>query len=380
MRQQNSHTDSKPRRNHHPQIEEGPTLYPYLRAARALKLPFYYSNDYAKLEIRLGKQKYNFFSGFTAFNDEASSQLSFNKYYVNKLLQKAGFPVPSAIQIFKKDYLQGQWQWPAFDFPLVAKPTSNPYGNGKDVYCNIKDKETLIHYLEEHFKKYELITVEKYESKLIHYRVTLFFNRILGVVQHELPSVIGDGLHSIQELIAIENERRAKNAAADLEQLFIDREAKDCLREARVTLDAIPPRNTKMVLAYTSNAGRGATTHSLGTSICHENAELLRQAARLLNLNLVGFDVLCEDIQRPIQSSRGFIIEANCHPSLNLHEWPLTGPPVPAAQIVLSRLIYRHPISYLQVLVKQAISALPVFLRILFALVFFVLLLKWLRH
>ncbi len=352
--------------------------YPYREAADALKLPSQYLPEYAKLEIRLGKKTYHFYSGFTPFNDEASSQLSSNKYYVNRLLKNAGFPVPEAIQIYKNNYLANHWQGPDFDFPLVAKPTISLYGNGRDVYCNIKDKATLLDYLDKHFKKYELLSLEKYEAGLIHYRVTLFFGQILGVVEHALPVITGDGRHSVRELIHLENEARANQTQAELFKLELNSETEACLQEAGLTVDAIPQQNKKILLAYTSNTGRGATSHSLGTTICRENAELLRQAAKLLNLNLVGFDIICEDIKRPLHQSRGFIIEANCNPDLKLHELPLTGPRIPTAQIVLSRLIAQHPLAYSQALVKQAFSAIPVLFRILFALVFFILLLKWL--
>ena len=86
---------------------------------------------------------------------------------------------------------------------------------------------------------------------------------------------------------------------------------------------------------------------SLGSSICSENAKLLCKAAKLLNLNVVGFDIICENIKRPIKKSRGFIIEANPNPDLELNELPVIGDGVPLAKIFLKKLIKKHPIAYL---------------------------------
>ena len=61
------------------------------------------------------------------------------------------------------------------------------------------------------------------------------------------------------------------------------------------------------------------------TAICKENADLALRAAKVLNLQLVGLDFLCEDLEIPIEKSRGCIIEANHCPDITAHEDPPEG-------------------------------------------------------
>lgn len=368
--------------------DQGRTLYedipyrscPYLRAAQALKLPFRYLNSHGRLEIQLGKKKYNFYGGLTPFNDVASGQLSLHKGYVNQVLAEAGFPVPEALVLDREAYLRGDFQVPAFGFPLVVKPTRSYFGGGRDVYCNIQDEASLRAYLDEQFKIYTLLNLEKYEAGLTLYRVTVFFNRILGVVRHALPAVIGDGKHTLKELIAFENERRVKNSRADLEIIRVDRETEDLFKENLLDLSSVPALDQKVILSHTCNAARGASTESLGVDLCSENAELLCKAANLLNLNLVGFDILSEDLQKPLTRSRSFILEANANPDLNLHELPERGVPLPVAKIILRRLLKKHPLAFAQVLVKKCFPFDALLFRAVFALGWLLVLLKWLSH
>lgn len=318
----------------------------YMDAAKALKLPIQYREEYYGAEISLGGKKYCFRGGYTPFNDGVSNDISLNKYSANRLLHRAGFPVPDATTVSRKERINGIWQLPPLSYPLVAKPTINAFGGGRDVFCNIQNEQTLIEYLEEKSKKYEYISLEAFERGLTAYRVLVFFNKVIGVVQRDPASVTGNGIHSIAELIERENKNRAKIKTVTLDELKVDKEYETKLKEMNLTLDYIPARDEKIVLCYVCNSMRGGTMTSLGRLICPENADLICRAAKLLNLNLVGFDVICENINRPIEKSRGFIIEANCNPDISIHEAPLFGVPVRMAEIILSHLIKKHPLAY----------------------------------
>jgi len=66
-----------------------------------------------------------------------------------------------------------------------------------------------------------------------------------------------------------------------------------------------------------------------------------------LNLKIMGIDIQCEDIMKPITASTGVIIEVNRNPSIRIHHEPLKGEPIAVGSMVMRRLIYRHPISYI---------------------------------
>ena len=327
-------------------MEMNTTLY--YQSARTLKMPFTRIPYIGGFEIRLGQQRYFFRSNQTPFNCNSSSDLSSNKFCTNKILEAAGFPIPKADAFSKGEFKREKNTsfMKYFKFPLVVKPTSGS-ALGKDVLCNVKTMDQLDAYMNKCFRKYKFLTIEEFHPNLNSYRVLVFYNKVIGVVQRYPAHVIGDGVHSIQALINQANVIRKKlKKTTSLGPIKVDEEMHIRLKELKLTLESIPKDKEMVVLLYTCNSTRGGTMESLGKKICKENAKLLCKAAQTLNLNLVGFDVLCEDILIPIEKSRGVIIEANHSPDVSIHEHPLTGSKNLVTQRILWRLILKHPIAY----------------------------------
>jgi D-alanine-D-alanine ligase-like ATP-grasp enzyme len=320
----------------------------YYKTACALKLPTSLLENIDGFDITLGKQRYFFRGGNTPYNFGSSLEIADNKYCMNSLLKSAGFPVPNALAFEKSDFGSGLFASliQTLHFPLVAKPMMGT-SSGKDVLCNIPNITQLKAYMNKCFKKHEYITIEEYHGGLSSYRVLVFYNKVIGVVQRFPATVTGDGTHSIKELIAIDNVEREKLIdAIPLGPIRIDEETTIRLTELNMTLDTIPNDKETIVLCYSCNSTRGGTMKSLRKKICKENARLFCKAATVLGLNIVGFDVQCEDIQIPIAQSRGVIIEANYNPDISIHEAPLFGIPTKVSLPILSRLIFKHPLAY----------------------------------
>ena len=320
----------------------------YYQSACALKMPLTPIAHIAGFEIRLGKNRYFFRSGETPFNCNSSSSLASNKYCTNKMLEAAGLPMPKADAFSKNEFKKTETDQfnHYFKFPLVVKPT-NGSSLGKDVLCNITTMDQLKTYMNKCFQRHKFLTVEEFHPNLNSYRVLVFYNKVIGVVQRYPAQVIGDGIHSIQALIDLSNIiRKELKKTTSLGPIKVDEEMQIRLKELGLTLDTIPKDKEIVVLRYTCNSTRGGTMASLGKKICKENARLICNAAKILNLNLVGFDVLCEDILIPIEKSRGVIIEANHAPDVTIHEHPLMGTKNRVTQRMLWRLILKHPIAY----------------------------------
>lgn len=336
----------------------------YMRAAQALKLEAEYHEEYDGMSLTLGNKQYLFRGGMTVFNDAASCNVSFHKYVVNQSLARAGIPVPKADWISTARNEHGEFDLPDnIPYPIVAKPTVNPNGGGRNVFCNIQDEATLLQYLKEVEKYYHFISIEAFEPGLTAYRVLVFYNKVIGVTRRDPAFVTGDGKHNIAELIEIDNELRAEITEVTLGPIIADRETKTKLTEMNLTLDYIPKEHEKVVLCYGCNSSRGGTMTSLGQAICPENAELVVQAAKVLNLNLVGFDVICEDIMQPIMSTRGFIIEANCNPDISINEKPLAGISVPVTKILLRKIISWQPFAYIKCYLRNFLGPYAVYFK-----------------
>ena len=321
----------------------------YYQSACALTLSPIKTAQVGGFTIKLAKRNFFFRGGETPFNCGSSISIAENKYCMNKTLEAAGFPVPKANAFSKDEFRKEKLECliEHLSFPLVVKPMLGT-ALGRDVLCNINSIEQLRAHMKSCYKRYKFLLIEEFHPNLTHYRVLVFYNKVIGVVERIPAAVVGDGIHSIKELIVIHNVEREKlKATVSLGPIKVDGEYLIRLNELNITLDTIPENNETITLCYTCNSTRGGTMISLGKQICKENAHLLCQAAKALNLNIVGFDVACEDICIPIAESHGVIIEANYNPDITIHESPMFGISNRVSKTILARLIFRHPISYI---------------------------------
>lgn len=321
----------------------------YYQSAVDLKYHPLLLRDISSFIIKLGRKKLFFRGAETPFNRGSSIEIASNKYCMNKILDWAGFPVPRSTTFSREWFERKNLETLIKDvnFPVVIKPTQGT-ANGEDVLCNISHINELQQCLAEKFQKHRYLSIEEFHPHLNQYRVLVFYNRVIGVVQRFPASVVGDGVHSIQALIDRQNAAREKiKETYLLGPIQVDEECHIRLKELNITLDTVLKKNEKVVLCYTSNDARGGTAESLGDKIHKENAQLLCRAANALGLNLVGFDVLCEDILIPIEKSRGVILEANYNPDIALHEEPMFGIPQRVSKIMMRRFRWMHPLAYL---------------------------------
>ena len=328
----------------------------YYNSAKALGLSVIYLDHIKSLKIYLGGKNYYFTRTITPFNGASSSYLAKNKFRLNKLLEEAGFPVPKAIGLKKEFFIKYPLRYLVrkIKFPVVAKPNSDT-GRGKDVLCNIKNVTELSAHLTECFKQYPAMQIEEFHQGLKEYRILICRNRVIGVVERYGAQIVGDGKHSVEQLIDLGNPERVNlSGNLTISPLTIDQEYKNCLLEQGLSFQSVPAAGVIVKLCHTVNTGRGGNIYSHGKKINAYNAQYLCLAAKAIGLNLVGFDILCEDINQSFKDTKLIIIEANFNPDTTIHEIPNKGIKVNVTKKILRQLIFRHPISYFHELMKNS--------------------------
>ncbi|MDX1837157.1 UDP-N-acetylmuramyl peptide synthase [Legionella taurinensis] len=327
----------------------------YAETAEALGLPAVFQPELNILNIKLSRRCYYFHAAITPFNQGASIYIAKHKYLANYLLDRAGFPVPKAALFLAKHFSKAILcqKIEHFRFPLVAKPAQDTV-RGRDVFCNIKDVDTLYAYLDEQLNTHKSMQVEEFHQGLKEYRVLVFKRRVIGVVERFGARVTGDGRQTLAQLIDASNAAREKlSDKLTISPLVVDQEYRQCLTEQGLTLESIPAAGQTVHLCHTVNTGRGGDIVSHGKKIHPRNARLLVKAAKTLGLQFVGFDVLCEDINQSFDHTRWLILEGNFNPNITIHEIPHRGTPSPVTRILLLDLIKRHPLAYLAALSRK---------------------------
>jgi cyanophycin synthetase len=149
----------------------------------------------------------------------------------------------------------------------------------------------------------------------------------VAVAERVPARVIGDGTHTLRELIEIENRdpRRGVGHTKILTRLPIDEYTESYLAEQGRSLDAVPAKDEVVLLRPTANLSTGGTSLDRTDEIHPANATACEMAAGAIGLDVAGIDVMTADISVPFRDNGAVIIEVNAAPGIRMHTHPASG-------------------------------------------------------
>jgi D-alanine-D-alanine ligase-like ATP-grasp enzyme len=254
--------------------------------------------------------------------DSESIEWMDNKGIMKEKFQKEGIPVArggtaffyrTALKIFNKNTK-----------PFITKPNLGSRSRHTMIHLNTPEDLKIGFYKA---KKLSPLVVVEEELRGFLFRGTLVGGKLVGVVKRDQPEILGDGTHTVQELLDKENERTERKGPI-FHKITIDKEAEIELARQNVKLSDIPEKGKIVTFSQKTSRGCGGTTTEV-TSITHpDNKEMLEHVGRFLNDPLVGVDFIMEDITKSWHEEQHCgIIECNSLPFIDLHHYPLFGKP-----------------------------------------------------
>lgn len=325
----------------------------YKKSAESLRLPIIEHDDFWMIEIPLGNRNYFFWNRINSFSMQANVIISIDRLLVNRILKRARLPVTKMLKIKKEAFESNNWSLNPLKFPVNIM-TAHDFAYQADTICNIGTQHNLLDHMKLVFDEYEEILIEEFDPTLKSYNIFLFKNKILSCVALHSASIIGDGVHTIAQLMEIENDRRNVLAeTVDIGLLKMNLGHKENLHSLGLSLDHIPEADEKIILTLDPSPQRGGSTQSFDIKRIHPHiAQTLIKASTVLNLECISFNISCKDIGEP-PNTQPLFINPCCYPDLSMHETPLSGEGVPISKIMLKDLIYRHPFSYLKHMMRS---------------------------
>jgi len=208
--------------------------------------------------------------------------------------------------------------------PVITKPNIGSRSRHTTTHIE-NEKDFLVAYK----KAQQLSPYVMIEEELSGYvfRGTLIGKKLIAVLRREPAYVIGDGVHTVKELIHIENKNPLRNGEI-FHQLSLDKEATKELSHWNRTENTIPEKNEIVTLGQkTSRAVGGGITDM--TDIVHpDNKKMLEKIAEVLDDPLIGVDFIMSDVSISWQNQpKSGVIECNSAPFIDLHHFPLVGKP-----------------------------------------------------
>ncbi|KND47206.1 MAG: cyanophycin synthetase [Parcubacteria bacterium C7867-004] len=215
--------------------------------------------------------------------------------------------------------------------PVIAKPSS---GSGS--------RHTTLHVMDEEGLERAFLIGKQVAPKVVIeeelvgpvYRATVVNGRFAAALRRDQPYVVGDGVHTVEDLVAIANEH-PKRSGPYFHKMKLDETALEELRWQDLTPSSILPEGKRALLHQKINWSVGGTTADVTDDVHPDNIELFEEVARVLKAPIVGLDFIIEDISRSWkEQERCGILECNSMPFFDNHHLPFEGKPRNVAALI----------------------------------------------
>lgn len=293
---------------------------------RGLQLKFYsVFEDGNKLKVRYSLSNGDKTHHFSLSMGDKVSKKAFDicadKELTKQYLRNYGVPVPEG-KMFEEDADDKEIieYGLSLGFPIVVKPTD---GNaGKGVFANIQSEEELREIVPYVRKELEFsnVIVEKYVSGE-EFRIYVIEDRVLGAMNRRPASVVGDGIHTIRELISENNKVRKINPHLTSRLIRVDKEIEFMLEEKGYDLNSIPAEGERVFLREKSNLSTGGDAIDVTDQLTPEIEKIAIDCGKAIpGLSHYGVDMIVSDDRK-----HGVILEVNSRPGLGGHLFPGEG-------------------------------------------------------
>lgn len=248
-----------------------------------------------------------------------------DKVRLKKVLSAESIPVPQSISA--KNEKEARAVFEKLTKPLIVKPRVGSRGRHTTVFINTQDE--FLHAFRIAQKLCKYVAIEEHLMGPVC-RATLVDNKLVGFFEAKPPVIIGDGVQTVQQLIDEKNRTRPER----VESVVLTKEHIEYLMRQGYTLDSIVEKDkTVPVLSRTGRFFGGETRECLPT-IHPKLKETMEHAARVINVPVVGFDLIIQNPEADPDTQKWGIIEANSLPFIDLHYFPLYGEPINIAAYV----------------------------------------------
>ncbi|MDR3396899.1 MAG: cyanophycin synthetase, partial [Pandoraea sp.] len=260
-----------------------------------------------------------------------AESISRDKDLTKQLLESCGVPVPEGRLVESADDA-----WEAAEdigLPVVVKPYDGNHGRG--VFINLTTRDEVTTAFDVALEEGNGVIVERFVTGLEH-RLLVVGGRVVAAAMGELASVVGDGKHTVSELIELQinsDPRRGSAEDQPLNRVRIDSSARLELKRQGFDADSVPPEGKNVLIQRIGNVAFDVTDRVHPSVAAHASL-----AARIVGLDIAGVDLVAEDISRPLAEQRGAIVEVNAGPGLLMHLKPADGTPRPVGRAIVDHL------------------------------------------
>ena len=313
----------------------GPSTAAIVEAARNRNIPTRRLNAGSLVQLGQGVKQRRIWTAESDSTSAIAESIAQDKQLTKTMLKSSGIPVPEGREV---DSPEDAWEAAKeIAAAVVVKPVDANHGRG--VFMDLTEEQQIKKAYTEALKEGSGVIVERFASGSEH-RLLVVGKRLVAAAAGDAASVIGDGEHSIRELIELQinsDPRRGDDESQPLNTVLVDALTTIEIEHQGYKPDSIPAKGIKVIVRRNDNLTRDVT------DIIHPTvAEHAIMAAQIVGLDIAGIDLVVGDISRPLEDQGGVIVEVNAGPGLLMHLKPQVGRPQPVGEAIVDHL-FRDP-------------------------------------
>ena len=253
-------------------------------------------------------------------------------------LSRNGIPVPEGLAFPRRavgkavDFMARS---PGSQF--VLKPTNG--GLGANVFMGIDGERKLREKIAATPRGFRRLLLEE-QVEGPECRYFALGDEVIAVAERRPASIVGDGILTVEDLVAAKNEARKGHLA--LSGIALDGETLELLAEQGLAPGDVPAPGRMVRLKRVSNISQGGDSVDRTDEVHPELKALVVAALKSIpTLLYAGVDVIAEDHSAPLTGQRVAVLELNWFPMLRIHHAPAEGQPRDVAGAIIDHLFFR---------------------------------------
>lgn len=314
--------DLKKMREIREEVRLGPSTGSIVDEAVTRDIPWIRLGTNSLVQLGYGINQMRFQATITCKTSNIAVDLACNKEQTKKILNDASIPVAKGDICVDEEDLKITID--RIGYPIVLKPLDGNHGKGASI--NVNTWEDALAGMEFAKKYGRRVIVEKFITGH-DFRILVIDNKMVAAAQRVPANVVGNGKHTIQELIEETNKdpRRGYGHENVLTEITVDRDTTDLLAKKGYELTSIPKKDEVVYLKSTANLSTGGTSIDITDMIHPENVFLAERISRVIGLDVCGIDIMAKNLTQPLKETGGVVLEVNAAPGFRMHLAPSEG-------------------------------------------------------
>lgn len=268
----------------------------------------------------------------------AAAHVANDKFLTHKALEAAQLPLLQTFQCQTDDEAeQAVRMLTEGGDKYVVKPLDAGHANGVTVGLqSLTELQPALAFARQYSSK---TIIQQYVPEPIDARILCIDYKVVAALERIPARVIGDAVHTIAQLIDLENDKRGAQYTADLSKIPKDRAA----AYLGDRMHNIPAEHEVVTVLGAANIGMGGEAHDITDQVPDWLVATAEKAARTLQLPVCGVDFLLLKLPQTDMSFTELqptITEVNKCPALFMHEHPMHGPSRPVVKAYVDYLAH----------------------------------------